>query len=89
MKQVIQEYKTGKLSVADVPVPLVSREMVLVQNGYSLISAGTERASIEIARKNLLQKARSRPEDLKKIINLARKQGLKRFSPLHFVSGIM
>ncbi|MEO0127042.1 MAG: bi-domain-containing oxidoreductase [candidate division WOR-3 bacterium] len=76
MKQIIQNYKTGELKVEEVPVPVVQPGMVLVQNAFSLISAGTERSSVELARKNLLQKAKSRPEDLKKVINLAKKQGI-------------
>ncbi len=76
MKQILQNYKTGKLSVEEVPVPGVQPGMVLVQNAFSLISAGTERASVELARKNLLQKAKSRPEDFKKVLNLAKRQGL-------------
>jgi len=76
MKQIIQNYKTGELKVEEVPVPVIRQGMVLVKNAFSLISAGTERASIEIARKSLIEKARSRPEDFKKILNLAKKQGL-------------
>jgi len=76
MKQIIQNYKTGRLSVEEVPMPAVQRGGVLVQNAFSLISAGTERSSVELARKNLLAKAKSRPEDLKKVINLAKKQGI-------------
>ena len=76
MKQVIQNYKTGRLSVEEVPMPVVQPGGVLVQNAFSLISAGTERASVELARKSLLAKAKSRPEDLKKVINLAKKQGI-------------
>jgi len=76
MKQIIQNYKTGELKVEEVPVPVVRQGMVLVKNAFSLISAGTERASIEVARKSLIEKAMSRPEDFKKILNLAKKQGL-------------
>lgn len=76
MKQIIQNYKTGELKIEEVPLPVVRQGMVLVKNAFSLISAGTERASIEIAQKNLIEKARSRPEDFKKILNLAKKQGL-------------
>ncbi len=76
MKQVIQNYKTGKLSVEDAPVPKLHSNGLLVKNAFSLISAGTERSSVELARKSLLGKARSRPEDLKKVIALAKKQGI-------------
>ncbi len=76
MKQVIQNYKTGKLSVDDVPAPKIRASGVLVKNAFSLISAGTERSSVELARKSLLGKAKSRPEDFKKVIGLVQKQGI-------------
>ena len=47
----------------------------MVRNIYSAISKGTEMASVEIAKKNLLQKAQSRPEDLKKVLKLASEVG--------------
>lgn len=76
MKQIIQNYKTGKLLVEDVPVPKVKSGGILVKNAFSLISAGTERSSVELARKSLLGKAKSRPDDVKKVLKLAKKQGL-------------
>lgn len=76
MKQVLQNYKTGQLSVEEVPMPAVNPGGVLVKNAYSLISAGTERSSVELARKSLLGKAKSRPEDLRRVIQLAKKQGV-------------
>jgi predicted dehydrogenase/threonine dehydrogenase-like Zn-dependent dehydrogenase len=45
---------------------------VLVANRYSLISAGTERTKIAMGEKNLLQKARARPDLVKKVIDRAR-----------------
>lgn len=59
MKQVVQNYKKRKLSVEDVPMPRVKSGGVLVKNAFSLISAGTERTSVELARKSLLGKAKS------------------------------
>jgi hypothetical protein len=42
MKQVIQNFKTGELYVDEVPVPSISKGMVLVENKFSLISAGNK-----------------------------------------------
>ena len=64
MKQVIQNYKTGKLSIEDVPMPKVNSGGILVKNAFSLISAGTERSSVELARKRLLGKVKSRPSSV-------------------------
>jgi len=76
MKQVVQNYKTGQLSVQDVPPPQLRPGGVLVRNAYSLISAGTERGMIELARKNLLQKARARPDLVRKVLDKARTEGV-------------
>lgn len=76
MKQITQNYKTGELKLEEVPKPAVRPGGVLVQNAYSLISVGTERQSIENARKTLLGKARARPEQAKQVIQLAKQQGL-------------
>ncbi len=76
MKQIIQNYKTGELKVEDVPVPYLRRGGVLVNNEYSLISSGTERGKIEMARANLLQKARQRPDLVKQVMHNVKSEGL-------------
>ena len=76
MKQVVQKYKTGELRLADVPAPILRPGGVLVANRASLISAGTERMKVEVARKNLIGKALERPDAVKKVIDVARQQGV-------------
>jgi len=76
MKQVTQNYRTGELKVEDVPRPVLRAGGVLVQNYFSLISAGTERTKIEMAQKSLLEKARARPDQVKKVIEKIRTEGL-------------
>jgi polar amino acid transport system substrate-binding protein len=49
MKQLIQNFKTGEMYVDEIPVPGISAGMVLVENEYSLISAGTERGTVKTA----------------------------------------
>ena len=77
MKQVLQNRKSGKVSIGEVPVPAVQPGRVLVRTVASLISAGTERASVESARKSLVQEARERPDLVKAVIDRARKDGIK------------
>lgn len=77
MKQVLQNRKSGKVSIGEVPVPAVQPGRVLVRTVASLISAGTERASVESARKSLVQEARERPDLVKSVIDRARKEGIK------------
>ncbi len=77
MKQVLQNRKSGKVAVSEVPVPTVQPGRVLVRTVASLISAGTERASVESARKSLVQEARERPDLVKAVIDRARTDGLR------------
>lgn len=78
MKQVLQNRKTGKVAVVEVPVPALQRGRVLVRTVASLISAGTERAAVEQARKSLLQEARERPDLVRSVVDKARTEGLLR-----------
>lgn len=76
MKQLLQNMRDGKAEVADVPVPVVRRGMALVRTATSLVSAGTERMVVEFAEKNLLEKARSRPDLVRQMLEKARREGL-------------
>lgn len=76
MKAVLQNFKTGDLAVEDVPPPLLKPHGVLVRNAASLVSAGTEKAVIELARMNPLQKARARPDLVRKVLEKAGQEGL-------------
>ncbi len=68
MKQVLLDLQSGSIRVEDVPVPAVTRGVV-VENACSLISAGTESALINLAGQSLAGKARSRPDDVKKVLH--------------------
>ena len=76
MKQVIQNFKSGQLSVAEVPPPALARKFVLVRNHYSLISAGTERSTVSTAQASLLGKARQRPDLVRQVLESFRKNGI-------------
>ncbi|MDR4484994.1 MAG: bi-domain-containing oxidoreductase [Nitrospirales bacterium] len=76
MKQVTQNYKTGELKVDNVPAPSVMRKGLLVENRCSLISAGTEKSTVDMARKSLVGKARARPDLVRKVIRQVQKDGL-------------
>jgi len=76
MKQLIQSYRTGELWLAEVPAPAVKGRGLLVQTAVSLVSAGTERMIIELAKKSLLGKARARPDLVKKVIAKIKTEGL-------------
>ncbi|HEX8129087.1 MAG TPA: bi-domain-containing oxidoreductase [Pyrinomonadaceae bacterium] len=72
----MQNYKTGEVSVADVPPPIAQRGRVLVRTFASLISAGTERMAVELGRKSLIGKARERPDLVRQVIQKAQREGL-------------
>jgi len=76
MRQLIQSYRTGEMKVEEVPPPQVRPGGVLVRTVRSLVSAGTEKMIVDIARKSLLGKARARPDLVRKTLEAARKQGL-------------
>ena len=67
MKQVLLDLQSGSIQVENVPVPTTTRGAV-VQNAYSLISAGTESSLINLAQQSLVGKAKARPDDVKKIL---------------------
>jgi predicted dehydrogenase/threonine dehydrogenase-like Zn-dependent dehydrogenase len=77
MKQVIQSRRSGKLALKEVPEPKVRKGHLLVRTGASLISAGTERMVVEFAKKSLAGKAKARPDLVKKVIEKAKRDGLK------------
>lgn len=78
MKQVLQNAKTGSVRVLDVPAPLVQPGHLLVRAAASLISAGTERSSVESAQKTLITRAIEQPHLVKRALDKARTEGVGR-----------
>jgi len=76
MRQVIQSFKTGELIVEDVPSPVLRSRGVLVRTAASLVSAGTERMIIDFAGKDLIGKARARPDLVRQVVDKARREGV-------------
>jgi predicted dehydrogenase/threonine dehydrogenase-like Zn-dependent dehydrogenase len=76
MKQVIQNFKTGELYVDEVPMPSITEGMVLVENEFSLISAGTERSTVKVAKASLWGKAKQRPDLVAQVLQNIKKEGL-------------
>jgi polar amino acid transport system substrate-binding protein len=82
VKQIVQSMRTGAVNVLDVPPPRLAGPGVLVQTAVSLISAGTERAALEFAKRSLVDKARSRPDLVKQVLEKVRRDGLVRTAVL-------
>lgn len=76
MKQVIQNYRSGEVSVVEVPAPACRPGAILVRNLSSIVSMGTERSIVELGKKSLIGKARARPDLVKRVIEKARTEGI-------------
>jgi threonine dehydrogenase-like Zn-dependent dehydrogenase len=75
MKILVQNFKTGELSVARSPAPRVKAGGVLVRVTHSAISQGTDRSIVQMARKGYLGKAMDRPDLFRKVLNRAKNEG--------------
>jgi len=76
MFSVVENFKTGKLELDDLPAPICRPGAVLVANRASLISAGTEKAAIALARKTLAGKAAARPDLVRQVLSKLKRDGL-------------
>ncbi|MER6133928.1 bi-domain-containing oxidoreductase [Streptomyces sp. NPDC001815] len=76
MKQVVQNYKSGELALLDVPVPGCKPDGVLVRSAYSLISTGTELMKVSEAGMSMVGKARSRPDQVAKVMQSVATNGV-------------
>jgi predicted dehydrogenase/threonine dehydrogenase-like Zn-dependent dehydrogenase len=77
MKQLIQSYKTGELGLYDVPVPYCYSGGAIVRTTCSLVSAGTEKMIVDIAKKSLIGKAKARPDLVRQVVDKMKKEGIK------------
>jgi predicted dehydrogenase len=77
LKQVLQSYRTGEISITDVPAPSAPEVGgVLVRTAASLVSAGTERMAIDLGKKSLVGKARARPDLVAKVLQKLGREGV-------------
>jgi predicted dehydrogenase/threonine dehydrogenase-like Zn-dependent dehydrogenase len=77
MKQVTQRVRDGRIEIVDVPIPELTPDTVLVDVRASLLSTGTERAKVETARKSLVGKARARPDQVRQVVEKAKRDGIR------------
>ncbi len=76
MKQLVQDFKTGDIKLVDVPPPVIAPGCVLVRNAYSLVSAGTEKATVAMAQASLVGKARLRPDLARQVFGTLKREGI-------------
>lgn len=75
MNQLTHKLGSGELVIQEIPYPQLGKGMVIVKNHYSIISAGTEGSTVTAARKNLIGKAKERPQQVKQVLDVLKKQG--------------
>jgi polar amino acid transport system substrate-binding protein len=76
MKQITQNKRTGVLRIVDTEAPLLGSGMILVKNLASVISTGTEKTTIDSRKSSMLSRARSQPEEIKKVVDEVKRTGL-------------
>jgi polar amino acid transport system substrate-binding protein len=76
MKQLVQDFKTGDVKLVEIPAPAVSPGCVLVRNAFSLVSAGTERSTVEMAQSSMLSKVRQRPDLVRQVFETVKREGV-------------
>src|SRR6266436_3634708 len=76
LKQILQNLKTGAVAVTDIPAPAIRPGFVMVRTAASLISAGTERMTVETGQKSLMGRAFDQPALVKQVIQKARTEGI-------------
>src|SRR5437870_4594197 len=77
MRAVLEDMKSGEVMTCNVPAPELRPLGILVRTHFSAISSGTERAKVQMGEQSLLQKARSRPELVKQVLDYARTNGVR------------
>lgn len=77
MKQLLQDVSSGAVMITESPAPARGSAALLVATKCSLISAGTERAVMELGSKSLVGKARARPDLARKVVDSVREEGLR------------
>ncbi len=76
MLQVVQYQKNGEIRIEELPEPICFPGGILVRTTHSLISAGTERTSVENTRGSLIERARKQPEQVKLVIETIKREGI-------------
>jgi predicted dehydrogenase/threonine dehydrogenase-like Zn-dependent dehydrogenase len=70
--------RKGHVIPEQVPVPKVSPNMILIKVVNSCISIGTEISGVVSSRKSIIKRAIEKPENVKKVLELVKSQGLQK-----------
>jgi len=70
-------YRNGEVSLLEAPPPAMAPGCIRVRTLHSAVSPGTEGNKIRTGRQSLLGKARSRPDQVRQVLDMVRQTGLK------------
>jgi predicted dehydrogenase/threonine dehydrogenase-like Zn-dependent dehydrogenase len=76
MLQLTQNLRNGKMEIQEVPLPACTKGHILLQNYYSVISAGTEGKTVKDAHLGYMGKAMARQKEVKLVIDSIKTQGI-------------
>ena len=76
MRMMMQHYRSGELEVVDVPAPALGAKGVIVATSASLVSAGTEKMLVDLAKASLIGKAYARPDLVRQVVDKAKREGI-------------
>ena len=76
MKQLVQNLKTGETVLLEIPVPLVTKDFVLIKTSKSLVSLGTERMLVKFSKAGWLGKISQQPERVRLILQKIKTDGI-------------
>lgn len=76
MKQIVQDLKTGQVTLVELPTPAVGSGKVLVKVSKSLISLGTEKMMLNFGKGGWISKARQQPDKVKMVFDKIKTDGL-------------
>lgn len=76
VRRVVLSPKGAKVEVETGHAPALGPGEVLIRTAFSVVSPGTERSKLELSRKSLVGKARSRPDLVRQTLDKVRQEGL-------------
>ena len=76
VRQILQDLRTGRIEVAEIPQPSVGRGDVLIRTRTTLVSSGTERMLVDFGRSSWIEKARKQPDKVRQVLDKVASDGV-------------
>jgi len=76
VRQLQLDPMTGKLTIQRLAVPQSNRTHQLVRTSHSVVSTGTELSKVHLAKQSPLDKAKSRPDQVQKVLQAVATDGI-------------